>query len=192
MVYSVAGEVRHKSTNFAVIEVGGLGLKILMSKRTLTSLPAVGGNAKIFNHLHVREDALELYGFPSEAELNLFEMLISVSGVGPKSALGILDIAELRELTAAIKAGRPDLLTRASGIGSKTAERIVLELKTKVAGGDPADSVQKMESDADLLETLVSLGYRRETAKTALQKVEASVIKLEDRLKEALKILNKK
>ena len=188
----VSGEVQNKGANFAVINVGGLGLKILASKKTLATLPGIGSSVKISTYLHVREDALELYGFQSEAELNLFELLISVSGVGPKSALGILDIAELRELTAAIKAGRPDLLTRASGIGSKTGERIVLELRNKVAGGDPQDSVRKMESDADLAETLVSLGYRRETAKVALQKVDASVTKLEERLKAALKILNKK
>src|SRR5579872_4111941 len=131
MIHSVSGRLAAKADHFVVIEAGGLGLKIATNERTIKALSPVGSQATLFTYLNVRENAMELYGFLSEGELEYFEMLISVSGVGPKSALSILDVAKLDELSAAIKEGRPDLLTRASGIGRKTAERIIIELRTK-------------------------------------------------------------
>ena len=192
MLYSVSGKLALKSDRFAVIEAGGLGLKISMSVRTLAALPAVGGEVKVFTYLHMREDGLELYGFLSEKDLVFFEMLISVSGVGPRSALAILDVAKLDELAAAIKEGRPDLLTRASGIGRKTAERIIVELRTKVQSAKSGLVVEKMEDDADIVEALTNLGYRREEARAALAKVDQKIRGTEERLKAALAILSKK
>ncbi|MBI4085229.1 MAG: Holliday junction branch migration protein RuvA [Candidatus Liptonbacteria bacterium] len=192
MVYSVSGKLAAKRDSFAVVEVSGVGIKIITHKRALSSLPSVGSEVKLFSHLHVREDILDLYGFVSEEELGFFELLISVSGVGPKSALSILEISELKELSAAIQENRPDLLTRASGIGRKTAERIIIDLKNRVKTEKSEEAVKRMESDADIVETLVGLGYRRDDAKTALQKVDKSVAGLEQRLKTALKILGKK
>ena len=135
---------------------------------------------------------MELYGFLSEDELVYFEMLISVSGVGPKSALSILDVARLDELSAAIKEGRPDLLTRASGIGRKTAERVIVELRTKVQSAKSGLVLEKMETDADLIEALSNLGYRREDARAALAKVDPKIHGVEERLKAALALLSKK
>ncbi len=192
MLYSVSGKLMSKSEHFAVVDAAGLGLKVFVSGRTLGALPPIGLAVKFFCHLHMREDGLELYGFLTEAELNFFELLISVSGVGPKSALSIMEVAELKNLAAAIKEGRPDLLTRASGIGRKTAERIILELKSKVQSEKSEIAVGKMEVDADLVETLVGLGYRREQAKAALGKVDEKIVNLEERLKAALKILSGK
>jgi len=207
MIYSVSGKLVLKSNNFVVIETGGLGLKLLVGERTIKTLPpaasgagGIGGSAnannerdvKLFSYLHVRENGMELYGFVREEELVYFEMLISVSGVGPKSALAILDVAPLEELSAAIKEGRPDLLTRASGIGRKTAERVIVELRTKVQSAKSGLVVEKMETDADLIEALSNLGYRREDARVALGKVEAKVHGIEARLKAALAILSKK
>jgi holliday junction DNA helicase RuvA len=192
MLYSASGKLASKSGKFVVLEVGGLGLKIATSEGTLKSLPAAGAAAKLFCHLHVREDALDLYGFATEAELNFFEMLISVSGVGPRSALSIMDVAKLDELSAAIKEGRPDLMTRASGIGRKTAERIIVELRTKVQSSKSGLVVEKMEGDADILEALTSLGYRREEARAALAKVDPKLLGMEERLKAALALLSKK
>ncbi|HEX4104587.1 MAG TPA: Holliday junction branch migration protein RuvA [Candidatus Paceibacterota bacterium] len=192
MLYSAAGKLASKSGKFIVLEVGGLGLKIATSEGTLKSLPAAGAAVKLFCHLHVREDALDLYGFASEGELNFFEMLISVSGVGPRSALSIMDVAKLDELSAAIKEGRPDLMTRASGIGRKTAERIIVELRTKVQSSKSGLVVEKMEGDADILEALTSLGYRREEARAALAKVDPKSLGMEERLKAALALLSKK
>src|SRR6185312_1406342 len=113
MIYSISGILAVKESNFVVVETGGLGLKLFMSKQMLEALPMAGTQIKLFCHLNVKEDALDLYGFTLPGELDFFEMLISVSGVGPKSALSILDIAPLEELSAAIKEGRPDLLTKA-------------------------------------------------------------------------------
>lgn len=192
MIYSIAGKLAEKRDSFVVIEVAGVGLKLSTHKRGISSLPSIGTEVKLFSHLHVREDILDLYGFLSEEELRFFELLISVSGVGPKSALSILEISELKELAAAIQENRPDLLTRASGIGRKTAERIILDLKGKVKSEMSGEAVKRMESDADIVETLTNLGYRREDAKAALQKVEKEVTGLELRLKSALKILGKK
>ncbi len=192
MIYSIAGKLAIKSEHFVVVEIAGIGFKIFINKGNAKSLPAPRADIKLFCYLNVKEDGMELYGFPSEDELRFFEMLNSVSGVGPKSALAILAISELKNLSAAIKENRPDLLTRASGIGRKTAERIILELKTKVQAERSESVVRKMESDADLTETLVGLGYRREEAKAALSKVDEKVVKMEDRLKTALKILGRK
>ncbi|MDP2598768.1 MAG: Holliday junction branch migration protein RuvA [Candidatus Liptonbacteria bacterium] len=208
MIYSISGKLTAKGAHFAVVDVAGIGLKVFASGRTLGALPAVGvnvrpseergstertsANVKFFTHLHVREDSLDLFGFLGAEELDFFELLISVSGVGPKSALSVMDVAELKNLSAAIKEGRPDLLTRASGIGRKTAERIILELRTKVSAEKSGVTVGKMDTDVDLVETLVGLGYRREQAKSALQKVDEKIIDLEDRLKAALKILGNK
>ncbi len=192
MLYSISGKLASKTDHFAVVEVAGIGLKIFASRRTIDALPAPHADVKLFTHLHVREDALDLFGFLSAEELNFFELLISVSGVGPKSALSILDVAELKNLSAAIKEGRPDLLTKASGIGRKTAERIILDLKTKVSAEKSETTVGKMDADVDLVETLVGLGYRREQAKVALQKVDEKITNLEERLKTALKILGGK
>ncbi|OGY98771.1 MAG: Holliday junction DNA helicase RuvA [Candidatus Liptonbacteria bacterium RIFCSPHIGHO2_01_FULL_57_28] len=191
MIYSVKGPVATISEGFAVVEVGGLGLKAHMSDRGLKRLKQ-GTETYLFCHLHVREDALDLYGFQSPEELEFFELLLTIAGVGPRSALAILDVAELAELGAAIQEGRPDLLTKASGIGRKTAERIVLELKDKIHLGGAEEMVKKMEGDSDLVETLVGLGYRRDQAKSALEKISKDVKGLEARLREALKVLGKR
>ncbi len=192
MLYSIAGKLVLKGENFLVVEAGGIGFKIFASGQTIRRMGAVGGEAKLFTHFHVREDAMELYGFLSGGELSFFELLISVSGVGPKSALSIIDVADLEELSAAIQEGRPDLLTKASGIGRKTAERIIVELRNKVRSSRAGAVVEKMETDADLIEALSNLGYRREEAREALTKVSKETTDVEARLKEALKILSGK
>jgi Holliday junction DNA helicase RuvA len=192
MLYSVSGKLALKAEHFAVVTAGGLGIKLFASRETLKALPAVSASVTLFTHLYVREDALDLYGFSTPEELDFFEMLISVSGIGPKSALSILDIAPLGELSAAIKEGRPDLLTRASGVGRKTAERVIVELRSKVQSARSGLVIEKMQTDADLVEALTSLGYRREEARAALAKVDPKVHGVEERLKAALAILSKK
>jgi Holliday junction DNA helicase RuvA len=192
MIYSVSGKLALKEDGFVVLEVGGFGVKLYASKQTIGALPAAGGEVKLFSHLNVKEDALDLYGFITQEELDFFELLISVSGVGPKSALAILDVGPLNELSAAIKENRPDLLTRAAGVGRKIAERVILELKAKVKAATSGAVVEKMQTDSDLVEALVSLGYRRDEARAALGKVDAAVTGTEGRLKAALRILSTK
>lgn len=192
MLYSISGTVILKGENFLAVEAGRIGFKIFASTRTIRRAGALGSETKLFTHFHVREDALELYGFLSEGELSFFELLISVSGVGPKSALSIIDVADLEELSAAIHEGRPDLLTKASGIGKKTAERIIIELRNKVESSRSGAVVEKMETDADLVEALSNLGYRREEAREALTKVPKEIVGVEARLKEALRLLSRR
>lgn len=190
MIVSVSGKLAAMRENAVVVDVHGVGLKLFASARTLRAMPRRGTEVTLFAHLHVREDALDLYGFPSEPELALFEQLISVSGVGPKSALAVLDVGSLPDIIAAIAENRPDLLSRAPGIGKRSAERIVLELKSKVHAGRAEATIARMDADADLLETLMGLGYRREDVKAALDRIDKSVTDIGARLKMALKTLS--
>ena len=192
MIYSIEGKLALKDDHFAVVTAGGLGLKLFASRLTLEALPAAGTEVKFFCHLHVREDALDLFGFTSPNELEFFEMLISVSGVGPRSALAILDTGPLGELSAAIKENRPDRLTRAPGIGRQTAERVIIELRTKVQSSKSSAVVEKMQTDSDLVEALTSLGYHRDQARAALAHVDEKVVGTEDRLRAALALLANK
>ncbi len=192
MIYSVSGILALKEPHFVVIEAGGLGIKLFVSKQTLDALPMPGTQVKLFSHLNVKEDSLDLFGFTTSEELEFFVMLLSVSGVGPKSALSILDIAQLDELSAAIKEGRPDLLTKAAGIGRKTAERVIIELRSKVQSSRSGAITEKMQTDSDLVEALMSLGYHRDQARAALARVDEEIVGTEDRLRAALAVVANK
>lgn len=189
MIYSLEGRLVIKEKDFIVLEVGRVAFKLITYNRLIESLPPVGNQIKLFTYLYIRDSILELYGFENEEELKFFELLNSISGVGPKSALSILETSKPADLAAAIKEERLDLLTRASGVGRKTAERIVLELKNKIEAKESEAVVKKMESDADLIEILVNLGYSSKQARAALAQVSNKITKLEDRLREVLKIL---
>ena len=185
MIYNISGKLSSVSDRFAVVQVNGVGYKIYLSSRVISNLPKIGSDIFFYTYLNVREDGMDLFGFLNEEELSFFELLISVSGVGPRSALSILDVASLEELSAAIKEGRPDLLSHASGIGKKTAERIIVELKTKVQSIKASSVVEKMEVDEDLIEVLANLGYRRDDARVALSKVDLNIQGINDRLRAA-------
>jgi Holliday junction DNA helicase RuvA len=136
----------------------------------------------------VRETALDLYGFVGEREQGLFEKLLTVSGIGPKSALGILDLASVETLHSAIVSGNAAYLTSVSGIGKKTAEKIVLELKDKMGAAISA-SGEAVSGDHEALEAMHALGYSQSEAREALRKVPASVMGSSDRIREALRII---
>jgi Holliday junction DNA helicase RuvA len=190
MFYSIEGILVKKSDKFIVIENQGLGFRIFVSQETNAKLPKLGETTKLFLHHHVREDAMDLYGFLQKEEMELFEMLISVSGIGPKSALGLIGLSSVENLKTAIISGKADFLHRAPGIGQKTAERIILELKSKLTeeGGDGS----KLESDMELEDALVDLGYDKSVSRQAIKKIPEGIVDSEKRLKEALKLLGKK
>jgi len=192
MIRSLSGEILALKDGYAVMGLSGMGLLVHLNKKNLRRIKPGATTTTLFTHLHVREDAFDIYGFMEEGELDFFELLISVSGVGPKSALAIMEVADLNDLASAIQEGRPDLLTQASGIGRKTAERIIVELKNRVAAAGSGSQVKKMEVDTDLVEALMSLGYRREESREALNKVPRDIQILDARLKAALKLLSKK
>lgn len=191
MIYSLSGKLAAKKEGFVVIEVNGIGHKIFVSPKTYQELPATGQSLMLYSYLNVKEDALDLYGFLSENDLNFFSRLLTVSGVGPKSGLAVMAITSTNQLMAAVNEGDAELLTKASGIGRKTAERIILELKGKLLVLQSAETVKRMESDLDLEEALVGLGYSRQQAKRAINQLDPLIKGLELRLKAALKLLKK-
>lgn len=191
MIYSLEGTVEYKKEKFSVINVGGIGYKVFMSSDTLAKIVEPGERVKIFTHLYVREDAMDLYGFLSSLDLVFFEVLIAISGVGPKMAMSILAIAPTNMLASAIVKGDATFFTRVSGVGRKTAEKIILELKDKVQklGID----IEEFESgDNEVLDALESLGYSAREAQNALREIGKDIKGVENRIKEALKILGRK
>ncbi|HEY4494993.1 MAG: Holliday junction DNA helicase RuvA [Candidatus Harrisonbacteria bacterium RIFCSPLOWO2_02_FULL_41_13b] len=191
MLYSLSGQLVAKKNGFLILETAGIAFKVLVSPRALQSLPQNGSQIKVFCSLFSRESApFDLFGFLTEQELYLFERLNTVNGVGPKTAMSVLSVAPIDQLAAAINAGKIDLLTKASGIGKKTAERLVLDLKGKLemsGGVAEAQTLQLMESDTELEETLVGFGYTKQQAKSAVGKIDLSIIGFKERLREALK-----
>lgn len=189
MIHSLKGVLQEKEGNLFVVEIGGISFAVKSSVNVVNKLPQVGQAVNVFTYLHVREDALELYGFLNKEELEFFKLLIGISGIGPKSALGILGIENVEKLKAAISEGKVELLTKASGVGKKTAERIVLELRNKLIQSGSEKIVGVMESDHDIIEALSNLGYSKSQAKEALSKIDPEIMKMEDRIKGALKLL---
>lgn len=191
MIHTLSGKLAAKYKNSLLIEVGGVGFKVSVPESVLTALPVSGSDIQLFTFLYLREDHVALYGFLAEKDLELFTMLNAVTGIGPKTALGILGLTSTPKLLAAIQGGHVELLTKASGIGRKTAERIVLELREKISGAGSDELVATMESDADVVGALQNLGYRDYDAKEALRKVDVGVIGAPARLKAALRLLKK-
>ena len=141
MIYSLNGKIILTEPNAVVIECGGVGYKCLTTMNTIRSLPRTGEQAMVYTHMIVREDAVELCGFAERSELNCFRLLTSVSGVGAKVAIAILSVLTPEQLALAVSAGDSKMLTKASGVGNKLAQRITLELKDKVRNIAPAGSV---------------------------------------------------
>ncbi len=190
MLYLIEGTIEYKKEKFAVINAGGVGYKVFMSSDGLAKLPEIGEKAKVFTHLHVREDAMDLYGFLDQVDLVFFETLIAISGVGPKMALSILVIAPVKMLASAIVSGNVEFFTRVSGVGRKTAEKIILELKDKIQ--KLGIEIEEMESgDGEVLDALESLGYSAREAQNALRQISKDIKGVENRIKEALKILGR-
>ena len=180
------GVVEEAGDGWVIVGVGGIGV--------LASVPAPaadalrpGERASLYTYLHVREDALTLFGFTTAGELRLFEQLIGVSGVGPRAALSLLSSLEYGELTASIVAGRIDALRKVPGIGQKTAERIVLELRDKVTPPAEAQAPPlKQERDGELIGALLALGYSQAEAASAAQGIDGAELPLEERVRAAL------
>lgn len=190
MIYSLSGKLIVKKQGFIVIEVNGIGFKIFVSSETERKLPKIRERFFLFCYTSVKQDGIELYGFLTEKELEIFELLISTDGVGPKAGLKILGITKIDGLLSAIKQGRSDLLTRAAGIGDKKAQRIVLELRDKIKHHKSEEEMALMETDIDIEKALKNLGYNQSEIKEVFKNIPSKIKKVEDRLKAALKILS--
>ena len=198
MFYYVNGTVAETGPNLAVIDCGGVGYACATTNYTLSQLKK-GERAKLYTHLHVREDIFELYGFSSQAELNSFRMLIGVSGVGPKAALSVLSAATPQNLALSIVTGDEKALTAAPGIGKKIAQRIILELKDKLAkesattgldfsgSGGAVNAAAFTSKATEAAQALAVLGYTSAEVAQALKGVDVENLPLEEIIRQSLK-----
>ena len=187
MLSHLTGTILSHDASSVVLDVSGVGYRIFVTPTILGDFLS-GAKVSLHTHLSVREDSMTLFGFATERELTFFEMLITVPGIGPKSALAALSLAPIDTLMSAIGSGDIAYLTKVSGIGPKTAKKIVLELQDKIsAGSDDAHAAR--QDDADVVEVLRSLGYPLDEARAAVQKVPTEVMGTSERVKEALKVL---
>ncbi len=187
MISYLRGQILMRGDDFVVIDVGGVGFHVRVPASTLSVLGDRDAGAEVFTHLHVREDDLSLFGFATEDELKLFELLLTVSGIGPKVALGVLSAAPPSTVRAAIAQNNLDILTEIPGIGKKTAQRLVLELKGKVEAGEELQEISPL--DQEVVAALVNLGYSAAEAQRAARAVPASAKLVEDRIRAALRYL---
>lgn len=190
MISFLRGTILTKRKNFLILETGGIGYQIFLPPTLFAEL-MTGSQAEVYIHDHIKEDAHDLYGFNSIDELEMFELLLSISGVGPKSALGIMAISTVDELKHSIASGDVAMLNKVSGIGKKTAERIVLELREKIStinfDGFLTGPTVSATAQSDEIDALIALGYPLQQAREALRQVDPSVTKSGERVREALK-----
>lgn len=200
MIYSLNGTLIYSDHQFAVIECGGVGYKFLASTKTLSALPQKGKQAFVYTYMNVKEDAVDLFGFADTNELELFKLITSVNGVGPKIGIAILSDFTVDQLSLAIASGDAKTLTKASGVGLKIAQRIVLELKDKLASGLTVQSDSGSTSAADIADgsspkdaiaALVQFGYSHSEAAATVSKCDLSK-STEDIIKQALRLLSTK
>jgi Holliday junction DNA helicase RuvA len=189
MIAKLEGIISYKDARFIVINVGGVGYKVFVG--TDASLPLKEGeNASFWTYLAVRENALDLYGFSTKEMLEFFELLIDIPGIGPKSGMSILSVAGIETIKSSVYSGDAAYLTKISGIGKRTAEKIVLELKDKL-GVATGETGALLKDESDAMEALRSLGYTDREAREALKKVSKEIAGTSQKVKEALKILGR-
>ncbi len=193
MIAGVKGTIEAIGSNWVIVDVGGISFQVFVPTSTLSTMGVVGQPTKLHTHLHVREDNLSLFGFSSAREMALFETLITVKGIGPKLGLALLSAMDVEQLTMAIAGGDAALLTAVPGIGKKTADRIVLELKDKV-GGDwiLTQDLEAVQGNSDVLAALTSLGYSVTEATRAVATLPNTKMNIEDKIKLALKYFGEK
>ncbi|MFA5841419.1 MAG: Holliday junction branch migration protein RuvA [Candidatus Paceibacterota bacterium] len=188
MIAQLTGNVVFTGERYVILDVGGVGYKVYLSMENLRLAGKKKDAIRLWTHLAVREDAMDLYGFIEKAELEFFELLIGISGIGPRSALGILNIAPVENIKKAVSSGDSSYLTKVSGIGRKTAEKIIIELRDKL-GAWTDTGTPELQEEADAIEALQSLGYSQHEARSALKKVPREILGAGSRVKEALKLL---
>ncbi len=189
MIATLHGKLQHRGEDDLIVNVGGVGFLVRVPSRLLAELGAVGSDVMLYTYLRVREDELSLYGFADPAERRLFETLLTVSGVGPRVALNVLSSASADTLQLAIAQGNVDVLTGIKGIGKKTAERLVLELKGKLDVSGLGEVGELSPADQDVINALVNLGYSAAEAARAARAVPSSVKTVEERVLRALQNL---
>jgi Holliday junction DNA helicase RuvA len=190
MIAGVKGIIESIGSNWIIIDVGGISFQVFVPTSFLGDLCVVGQTVRLNTHLHVREDNLTLFGFGSTKELALFETLITVKGIGPKLGLAMLSAMDAEQLCVAIASEDSNLLTAVPGIGKKTADRIVLELKDKIGNAwTTKQDMELIQGNGDLVSALTSLGYSVVEATRAIATLPHAQLNLEEKIKLALKYL---
>jgi len=194
----IDGKIADKANNYVVIDNNGIGYKIFMSPTSIEKLPDVGNNQKVHTYYYVREDNISLYGFLSNEELRMFELLLSVSGIGAKSAIQILSAITPSSFALAVISNDVSKIVKIPGIGKKTAERIILELKDKLKTEQAVCKNEKVveaihddEKDNEAINALQVLGYTRKEIEKALEKIDTQELCVEGIIRKALGILGK-
>lgn len=199
----IKGSLEMKFKDYLVIDVGGLGYKIFMSENAINSIGQVGDIVKVFTYYRVREDDISIYGFKTQEELRMFELLLSVSGVGAKSALSMLSCIEPSEFALAVISNNVKVLTQIPGIGNKSAQRIILELKDKLKAEqtEQTESTAKTSTSKSVIEAnndvqeaisgLMVLGFVRKDIEKAFEHLDVNSLSLEDLIKKGLILLSK-
>ena len=191
MIVTLEGTLTAASRSFVIVDVGGVGLRAFIPAFTAALLPAPGDRVRLYTHLHVREDDLSLYGFSTAGELELFELLLGVSGLGPAKALGVLSGSSVDAVRSFIWAENTAALSKVPGIGARTAARIVLDLKDKI--GPAAAEGAGATDDAELLSWLTSLGFSPAESHAAVAKLPRDAgLTFEDKARRALELLRPK
>ncbi len=187
MIGLLEGKVVSKDEKMAIVATGGVGYLVYLPAQALATA-TLDSPITLWTHLAVREDALDLFGFTDREELAYFKLLIGVSGIGPKSALAILSLAPPSTLRQAVLSGNNDYLTKVSGIGRKSAEKIIIELRDKLGALETSD-LMHASGDNDLLDALSALGYQPRDIRDIIQKIPATADTTDKRIKEALRLL---
>lgn len=202
MLAYIKGQLEMKFKNYIVIDVGGLGYKVFMGENVIENIGDIGDTIKVYTYYKVREDDISIYGFKTQEELKTFELLLSVSGVGAKSALVMLSCIEPSEFAIAVISNNIKLLTQVPGIGSKSAQRIILELKDKLKAEQleqdieksqisKAKSIQINENVQEAISGLMVLGFSKKDIEKAFEHLDTSSLSIEDLIKKGLVLLTK-
>jgi len=192
MIGLLTGTVVYKTESSLILDIRGVGYKVLVPQPLLTSTPLQTENVKLFIYTHVREEALELYGFVTPEDLRIFEYLIAVSGVGPKSALGVFSVGDRSAIITAIAKGDVDFFTAVPRLGKKNAQKIIIELKSKLGSTEDLDlSGREEEGAGDVIDALQAFGFTPKEARRALRSIDGQATAPEEQIKLALKYLGK-
>ena len=197
MISFIRGELSAIESDMALVDVGGVGYGVFMPSQSLARLPSIGQEVKLFTYLNVREDAMQLYGFFRKDELEIFKLLLGVSGIGPKGGLNVLSLLSADELRFAVLSGDVKAISKAQGVGKKTAEKLIIELKDKlkiedmmpVSGEDNTDTTIQRGIQGEAIQALVALGYGNTESMQAVRQVDVENKSVEEVLKEVLRIM---
>jgi holliday junction DNA helicase RuvA len=191
MIGTLKGTVEYREDPYVIVDVNGVGYKVLVPITVLARINALGDSIKLYTHTHVREDVLELYGFSDPADLKLFEYLISVSGVGCRTASGIFSVGARSEIIQAIVANDVAFFTSVPRLGKKNAQKIIIELKNKIGGGDDLDLSADSQENNEIVTALKTFGFDPKESQEAIRALAGKGETVEEKIRLALKYLGK-